>query len=365
MENKIDIASDIVSGVLIKEVRGISTEVREWSLIIKNVIESEYKKYWNSFNKTYQNKKKGLKKEDLGNMGQDEVNNIVGIITKFYGLRPDQIEKLNPEEIVTRYNRYLNSVPKEHVVKDSLQKPPSQIIINGKDYLDAYKSFSVDKWIITDQEGRPMEYDHINSGYDPSGEYIVYINAEMSSKVSSFILVHEIKHAYQDWQRMSKNKSPIRQSKEIQELYTKDFERYVLAHPKAGFELKTIESVIAGYYISSEFEITAYIESVYDAMHDTDYENRRNSEHLSQSLRNAANNMINFTPTQVSPNVKPEELQQQWVNIITEYDIPMFRKFKNIFDFLKYTEKIFKKRGKYIITKIDKLETLDVIENKK
>jgi hypothetical protein len=363
--NKVDIASDIVSNVFLKEIRGISLEVREWSSIIKTAITDQHKKYLDDVAKEKESRLavKKITKDDLRDMSQKDVNNILKIISKFYRLKEDQIKKLSVEEIINRYNQAIESDALVKLHKQNLPsdiKPPTQIIINGKDYPEAYKNFAVDKWVIIDQ--KPTEYDHVNSGYDPSGQYIVYINLDISSNITGFILVHEIKHAYQDWQRQSKNKPSIAQSKEVRELYTKDFEKYVLSHSRAGFELRTIESVISGYYISSEFEIAAYLESVYDAMHSDDAYEKSTSVQFEKALRDTAHNMLNFDPLQVSPKVKPEQLQNEWTNIITDYDIPMFRKFKNVFDFLKYTEKVFKKRGKYIISKIDKIKTLNTIE---
>lgn len=76
-----------------------------------------------------------------------------------------------------------------------------KIEINGKDFPEAYKDFKVDKWVIT-SSGR-IEYDHWKSGYDKDGNYVVYLNMPMSS-IGGSALVHEIKHAYDDWNRMSK-----------------------------------------------------------------------------------------------------------------------------------------------------------------
>ena len=100
-----------------------------------------------------------------------------------------------------------------------------KIEINGKDFPDAYEDFKVDKWVITNS-GR-IEYDHWKSGYNEAGEYIVYLNMPMSS-IGGSALIHEIKHAYDDWNRMSKGSPPIRAGWEIKNIYTPDFEKLVL-----------------------------------------------------------------------------------------------------------------------------------------
>ena len=48
-------------------------------------------------------------------------------------------------------------------------------------------------------------------------------------------------------------------------------------------------------------------------------------------------------------------LQEDWENMLIEYNIPLFRKFPNVVDFLKYTEKYFNKRGRDIMKRIDKM----------
>ena len=216
-----------------------------------------------------------------------------------------------------------------------------KIEINGEDYPDAYKDFKVDKWIITDSYR--TEYDHWKSGYDDEGKYIVYLNMGIDSTFGGSALTHEIKHAYDDWNRMRHGGKPIRDSWEIKNIYTKDFEKLVLG---GSFNLnQMLASIIKYYYLGSNLETPAYLENEYDNVS------------FMGNYRETAKKMMkfkasNFTDKRGNP---AKGLQQSWNKLIKEYDIPLFRKFENVLDFLKYTEKYFNKRGKNILRRIDKM----------
>jgi hypothetical protein len=215
-----------------------------------------------------------------------------------------------------------------------------KIEINGKDFPEAYKDFKVDKWIIT-SSGR-IEYDHWKSGYDKNGDYIVYLNMPMSALGGS-ALIHEIKHAYDDWNRMSKGAPPIRAGWEIKNIYTPDFEKLVLG---GGYKLSPmLNPIIRYYYLGSKLESPAYLENEYD------------NSGLGGDYRGTAKKMMNFKASNfLNKKGQPAKgLQESWTELITDYDIPFFRKFKNVVDFLKYTEKHFNKRGRDIMRRIDKM----------
>jgi hypothetical protein len=214
-----------------------------------------------------------------------------------------------------------------------------KIEINGKGFPDAYEDFKVDKWVITNSTR--IEYDHWKSGYDESGEYVVYLNMPMSS-IGGSALVHEIKHAYDDWNRMSRGAPPIRDSWEIKNIYTPDFEKLVLG---GSFKLHAmLQPIIRYYYLGSKLESPAYLENEYDSSYSSQY-------------RDAAQKLIKFKASNfLDKNGGPAKgLQESWDDLIKNYDIPFFRKFSNVVDFLNYTEKHFNKRGRNILKRIDKM----------
>jgi len=215
-----------------------------------------------------------------------------------------------------------------------------KIEINGKDFPQAYNDFKVDKWVITNS-GR-IEYDHWKSGYNDDGEYVVYLNMSISS-VGGSALVHEIKHAYDDWNRMSRGAPPLRDGWEIQNIYTPDFEKLVLG---GSFKLSPmLHPIIRYYYLGSKLESPAYLENEYD------------NSALGGDYRDTAKKLMSFKASNfLNKKGQPAKgLQESWTKLITEYNIPFFRKFKNVVDFLNYTEKYFNKRGRDILKRIDKM----------
>ena len=212
-----------------------------------------------------------------------------------------------------------------------------QLVINGKDFPEAYKKFSVDRWIFN-QAGR-IEYDHYKSGYNEDGEYEVYFNVPIRG-LSMGMFVHETKHAYDDWNRMRHGGKAIRDSWEIKNIYTKDFEKLILGgsakYPRLGH-------VIRMYYMGSKLETPAYLENEYDSP-------------TAQQYMNVGKKLMNFNINQfLNKKGQPANgLEEEFADIALNYDIPFLKKFRSVIDFLNYTQKYFNKRGKDIVRRISK-----------
>jgi len=224
-----------------------------------------------------------------------------------------------------------------------------QIEIEGKYFPEAYKDFSVDKWII--KNSNRIEYDHRESGYDKDGNYLVYLNMPLYS-VGGSALNHEVKHAFDDWNRMSRGAQPIRSSWEIKNIYTPDFERLVLGDSRKFGDV--LPKIIKNYYMGSKLEVPAYLESEFDNPKMTNY-------------KAVAKDMIDFKVSKyLDKDGKPiESLQKNWSDLIDNYNIPFFKKFPDVLEFLKYTQKHFNKRGDYILKKINKMSYLNDKNTKK
>ena len=106
-----------------------------------------------------------------------------------------------------------------------------------------------------------------------------------------------------------------------------------------------LHPIIRYYYLGSKLESPAYLENEYD------------NSGLGGDYRGTAKKMINFKASNfLNKKGQPAKgLQESWTELITNYDIPFFRKFKNVVDFLNHTEKHFNKRGKDILKRIDKM----------
>ena len=97
--------------------------------------------------------------------------------------------------------------------------------------------------------------------------------------------------------------------------------------------------------MGSKLETPAYLENEYD------------NASMMGSYRDTAKKMMNFKASNfLDKRGNPAKgLQESWTELITNYDIPFFRKFKNVVDFLNYTQKHFNKRGRDIMKRIDKM----------
>jgi hypothetical protein len=227
----------------------------------------------------------------------------------------------------------------ESIIKEETEYTDGSIIIYGEDFPEAYENFRVDKFIITPPKDVRIEYDHRKSGYI-GDEYIVYLNMNFSS-VNGSILTHELKHAYDDWNRISKGYPAIRDGWEIKNIYTEDFEKLILGG-KAKYPL--FMGILTMYYLGSKLETPAYLENVYDKSYIVDYKD------VAKKLMNFS--VDNYTNKKGHP---AKGLQEQWAEIVNNYDIPLFRKYPNVLDFLAYTQKYFNKRGRDIFKRISKM----------
>ena len=228
-------------------------------------------------------------------------------------------------------------------IKSYHNNPINELVINGHDYPELYNKFSVDKWVF--KNANRIEYDHWNSGYDKeTGEYVVYFNVPIRG-LSIDMFIHEIKHAYDDWNRMSNKGKPIRDSKEVKNIYTKDFEKLLLNDIT---KFNQLGFIIRLYYLGSKLETPAYLENEFDSPKLATY-------------RNVALRLIKFNLNQYfnNKNEPAKGLEDEFVDLLINYDIPLFRKFKNVKDFLVYTKKYFNRRGRDILKRIDKSQYIN------
>lgn len=213
-----------------------------------------------------------------------------------------------------------------------------ELVINGKDFPEAYEKFKVDKWIF--REASRIEYSHNESGYnEETGDYEVIFNVPIRG-LSMGMFVHETKHAYDDWNRIRHGGTAIKDSWEIKNIYTSDFEKLILG---GSMKFPQLGGIVRMYYLGSKLETPAYLENEYDAPKMATY-------------RNTGKKLENFKIDHFfNKKGQPAKgLQEEFVDILINYDIPFFRKFKDVRNFLEYTKKYFNKRGKDIVRRIDK-----------
>ena len=129
---------------------------------------------------------------DIGDIIKQKINEVAGI-----------------SFIVRDWSDVLSEEVNKHVEGPDMSE---NLVVYGDDYPDLYEKFSVDFWVITNSN--VVEYDHYKSGFNDNGSYIVYLNLPLS-RLNMDMLIHESKHAYDDWNRLRNGGKPIKDTWEV------------------------------------------------------------------------------------------------------------------------------------------------------
>lgn len=213
-----------------------------------------------------------------------------------------------------------------------------RVIIDGYDYPELFEGFGVDYFII-DYHPSITGYDHNKSGFDKDGNYIVLLYIQKSTVYGGTnynlisVLNHELKHAYQDYMRISKGQPGVGGSGESLQLYTDDFIS-LLGNNTIN---NPIKNVLKDYYYTSKLESDAFIENVYDG--NTEYE-----KIIRNILKKDYQNLINHS-----------NIQRDWDYIVNNYNIPMLRKYETPQEFITKSGNILKSKSEKILKRINKM----------
>lgn len=222
-----------------------------------------------------------------------------------------------------------------------LDDSEDSIIVAGEDYPELFEDFSVDYFVI-DFNDWINGYLEKTSGIDKDGYYVVHLsilNRFRKDPYLKTILNHELKHAYQDWQRQSKNYPGLGETKESKEFYTVDFIKVLTDKIKVGHFFKNI---LKNYYLLSDLELNAFLENVYD-------EDRLNP------YKDMVFKLKNYDISKSAQYENPNKLQSDWQTLL-QLDIPFLKKYKTYQDFLNASTKYFNQKADKIIRKINKME---------
>jgi hypothetical protein len=225
--------------------------------------------------------------------------------------------------------------------KEILSNPQekTRLIVDGYDYPKAFEDFKVDYFVI-DYHPTITGYGHDYSGIDKDGNYVVllYLQPSIIKGNRGYSLIttlnHELKHAYQDYMRITSGYPSVGKSRESKELYTGDFVA-LLNNSGVGGQLKNI---LKDYYYLSDLETSAYLENVYD----------KNKEY-ERKVREIINK--DYGKIKNDPN-----LDSDWYMITTVYDIPYLNKFKNPKTFIDKSSVILKNKAEKVLKKINKMK---------
>lgn len=222
-----------------------------------------------------------------------------------------------------------------------LPKNEVRVIIDGYDYPEEFERFAVD-YIVIDTNDWTNGYLDETSGYDKDGNYVIHImvlNQFRNHPYMDTIINHEMKHAYQDWQRRRKGYEGIFATKEVKELYTGDFIKVVKDKIDVGPFFKDI---LTKYYLLTDLELNAFMENVYDR-------DRLNNYKMMVSQ------LKNYDTSRSIYHENPGKLEKNW-QTLKSLDIPFVKKYKSYTDFLTKSTEYFRKRSQEILKKINKLE---------
>jgi hypothetical protein len=215
----------------------------------------------------------------------------------------------------------------------------NNIIVYGKNYLDAYQQFPVDIFYIKILRDvvRTGRYDEEKSGYNENGEYCIYI--EISEVGIYSILNHELRHAFEDYNRISKNKTRLSKSKEANQYYNSDFEQLILGNIKGIFD--PFNEILYSLYLTSKMEESGFSETVYD---------KPNSviDEIKKILKK--NYLYDLNDVNIA--------NRRWNDLKSKVNIPILNKFNNYQNFVEWADNVIQKRAIKVYKKLQKVKYL-------
>lgn len=226
----------------------------------------------------------------------------------------------------------------------------NNFVVIGQEYPDAYKNFPVDIFHIKKSRGY-AGYDENASGYNEEGKYVVYlhipvIEKDITKERMLSALNHELRHAFEDYNRISKNKTRLSNSKESKEFYSGDFESFMLGRIPGNFE--PFKSIFRSLYLTSKIEESAYSETIYDDPN--------------ASIMNSIKEILKRNYLVGLENDKLVE--KQWNKLKREVKIPILDKFDDYMMFIKWADGLIQKRAMSIYKKLVKVRYLATINKK-
>lgn len=223
-------------------------------------------------------------------------------------------------------------------------KDNQNMTIEGKSHSKEYNMFPIDfiHFVVDKRYGEGAGYDEEKSGYDQDNMYHVYF--VFGPKANSSSINHELKHAYEDFQRMSKGYNPMKLSKETRTLFGKGFESFMLEGDLDDYQ--PISTLIKGLYYTSKVERSAFSDTVYD----NPYKNNV-IDYISHLMHYANESFL-------LKKYKPGYLEKQWKIIKKKYNILILNKFNKAQDFIKWACNEIQYKGTKTLKKLRKVQYL-------
>jgi len=223
------------------------------------------------------------------------------------------------------------------------KKDPPDLIVKGREYPKEYESFPVDelKVIVNKDWGALGGYDEQTSGYDENRNY--HVNLILGPDAGDGTINHELRHAYEDYMKISKDKPGAKHSKEGINFFSGDFGRFMTGTTINYYAPFSI--LLIALYNTSKLERSAYAETVYD---DSGLANRKMTE---------IRELISYcNADKLKTQNKPETLLEKWNKFKENYRIPIIDKYKNYEDFIDWSCDEIRYKGQKTLKKLGKVK---------
>jgi hypothetical protein len=239
--------------------------------------------------------------------------------------------------------RVWNSVVKSQIrlgntyIKNK-QDPPI-FVINGKEYPKEYKIFPID--ILTIKINPDWDigghYDEQTNGYDNNRNYRV--DFTFGTEANDGTINHELRHAYEDYMKISKGRPGAKESKEVTTVFGKEFEKFMTSAKNIKEYFGPFYILILGLYYTSKIERSGFAETIYDVptirlIDDIEwYVKYSNAE-------------------RIRTKHKPEILLKKWNDLKENYKIPFLTKFKDYDSFISWACDEIQYKGRKTLKKL-------------
>jgi hypothetical protein len=233
----------------------------------------------------------------------------------------------------------------EIVVSKIKESGGKDFTINGKDFPEVYEKFPVDKFKIKFIPIGAYSYDQNNSGLIVD-DYVItlVVDPSLINRIDISVVNHEMKHAYQDFKRNGNKSVPIKDSKFIKDMYTEDFEKFIIRFMQRRGETDTLTTILYLYYILSNVEQDAYLENIYD-----EGPNPYKFGYGAQIM----------SSIKLLDNLNITNLNEKTWEELKQLNIPFIKKFKSKEEFASYSERYLKKLAEKFKRKINKMKYLN------
>jgi hypothetical protein len=223
-----------------------------------------------------------------------------------------------------------------------ISKNTKNPIITGKDYPKEYNAFPIDyiHFNVDERYGNGAGYDEKKSGYQ-GNEYHAYFLFGPYANDSS--INHELRHAFEDFKKISKGHPAMQYGKEAINLFSGDFERLMISHSSREY-LRPVSTLIEGLYYTSKIERSGFAETVFD--------NAARTEIISTIKQ-----LVQYANiSKIYYEYPPEKIEKKWKEFKEIFHIPVTDKFKNYGDFIKWACDEINYKGNITLKKLRKVK---------